>query len=105
MLARDENFNHEIVKCLIKNKNKVKLKGKVQEWCEKKSWPARRVSPECRMTHVLCDACTTPPLSSCKPWESGCAVPNHSYNIANVELPLNKGVCKDAPRQISAMPS
>ena len=48
------------------------------------------------MTHVLCDACTTPPLSSCKPWESGCAVPNHSYNIANVELPLNKGVCKDS---------
>ena len=30
MLTRYENFNREIVKWLIKNKNKVKLKGKVQ---------------------------------------------------------------------------
>ena len=30
-----------------------------------------------------------------KPWLSGCAVPNHSYNIGNVEVPLNKGVCKE----------
>ena len=36
MLTRDENLSREIVKWLIKNKNKVKLKGKVQRMMRKK---------------------------------------------------------------------
>ena len=38
-----------------------------------------------------------------RPWENGCAVPNHSYHICHVELSL-KGVCKNPPRQVSTMP-
>ena len=30
MLTRNENYNHEIVKWMIKNNNRVKKKGKVQ---------------------------------------------------------------------------
>ena len=36
------------------------------------------------------------------PWENGCAVPNHSYHVGIVQLPL-RGVCKNPPRQVSGL--
>ena len=113
MLTRNKNYNPEIVKWMIKNKSRVKMKEKVQRMMWKKKLALASCVP-----WVLCDACTTPPLSSCtqfqcnwihlpirKPWESGCAVPNHSYNIGNVELPLNKGVCKELLAKYLPLPS
>ena len=60
MLTRNENYNPEIVKWIIKNKSRVKMKGKVQRMMWKKKLALASCVP-----WVLCDTCTTLPLSSC----------------------------------------